>query len=346
MKRGMTWTGLATAAALVLSAVGLSTASAQQGKEKTYKFAVIAKLDANPVFKAARTGAIDAAKELGEQNKVKIEILWQCPTAKEDAQRQAQLIEQFTSQGVDGIAVSCSDAKVLTSAINAAVDKGIPVFTFDSDAPASKRLANFGLDDAEAGKIVAQQLVKAMGEKGVVAILAGNQNATNLQARVRGVKEELAKHKDIKIIDTYYHPETAAEAVAKVKSVQNTNPQITGWAMVGGWPLFTENALDGVYTSAKIISVDTLPAQLVYVRNQQVQALVGQDCYGWGYESVRMLLDKVHNGKDPKTAINHCKIDIVTKENVEEFTGLWEKWLGEKKPATSDKKEEKPAEKK
>lgn len=346
MKRGMTWTRLAATAALVLSAVGLSTASAQQGKEKTYKFAVIAKLDANPVFKAARTGANDAAKELGEKNKVKIEILWQCPTATEDAQRQAQLIEQFTSQGVDGIAVSCSDAKVLTSAINAAVEKGIPVFTFDSDAPQSKRLANFGLDDAEAGRIVAQQLVKAMGEKGEVAILAGNKNATNLQARVRGVKEELAKHKDIKIVETYYHAETPAEAAAKVQQVQNTNPKITGWAMVGGWPLFTQNALDGVYSSAKVISVDTLPNQLDYVRKGQVQALVGQDCYGWGYESVRMLLDKVHNGKDPKSAINHCKIDIVTKENVEEFSGLWEKWLGEKKPAATDKKEEKPADKK
>jgi ribose transport system substrate-binding protein len=342
----MNWSKLVAAAALVLGAVGLSSAAQQPAKaEKTYKFAVIAKLDANPVFKAARTGAVDAAKELGEKNHCKIEIIWQCPTAKEDAQRQAQLIEQFTSQGVDGIAVSCSDAKVLTSAINAAVEKGIPVFTFDSDAPQSKRLANFGLDDVEAGKIVAQQLVKAMGEKGVVAILAGNQNATNLQARVRGVKEELAKHKDIKILDTYYHPETAAEAVAKVKQVQNTNPTITGWAMIGGWPLFTENALDGVYSSAKIVSVDTLPAQLVYVRNQQVQALVGQDCYGWGYESVRMLLDKVHNGKNPKDAINHCKIDIVTKANVEEFTGLWEKWLGEKtkeaKPADT-----KPADKK
>jgi ribose transport system substrate-binding protein len=342
----MNWSKLVAAAALVLGAVGLSSAAQQPAKaEKTYKFAVIAKLDANPVFKAARTGAVDAAKELGEKNHCKIEIIWQCPTAKEDAQRQAQLIEQFTSLGVDGIAVSCSDAKVLTSAINAAVEKGIPVFTFDSDAPQSKRLANFGLDDVEAGKIVAQQLVKAMGEKGVVAILAGNQNATNLQARVRGVKEELAKHKDIKILDTYYHPETAAEAVAKVKQVQNTNPTITGWAMIGGWPLFTENALDGVYSSAKIVSVDTLPAQLVYVRNQQVQALVGQDCYGWGYESVRMLLDKVHNGKNPKDAINHCKIDIVTKANVEEFTGLWEKWLGEKtkeaKPADT-----KPADKK
>ena len=38
------------------------------------------------------------------------------------------------------------------------------------------------------------ELAKAMGEKGVVAILAGNQNAPNLQARVRGVKEQAKKY--------------------------------------------------------------------------------------------------------------------------------------------------------
>ena len=85
-------------------------------------------------------------------------------------------------------------------------------------------------------------------------------------------------------------------------------------------------------------------------------ALVGHD---WGARAVAnacglrpgiashmVMLSVGYGTNDPKQAINHCKIDIVTKENVEEFTGLWEKWLGEKKPAATDKKEEKPAEKK
>jgi ribose transport system substrate-binding protein len=317
-------------AAVAAAALAFSGVANAQGKgEKTYRFGVIAKSQGNPVFQAARTGAFDAGKELGEKNKVKIEIIWRTPN-NEDAQQQAQYLEQLVGQGVDGIAVSCSDAKVLTSAINNAVDKGVPVVTFDSDAPQSKRFACFGLNDFEAGKILGEQMVKVMGEKGTVAILAGNQNAPNLQARVRGVKEELAKHKDLKVIDTYYHAETAPEAAKTVQQVQNANPGITGWAMVGGWPLFTENALDGVYSSAKVVSVDTLPQELEYVRKGQVQALVGQDCYGWGYESVRLLLDKAHAGKTPASQMNYCKVDIVTKANVEEFSGLWDKWLGKK----------------
>ena len=175
-----------------------------------------------------------------------------------------------------------------------------------------------------------KELAREMGGKGTVAVLAGNQNATNLQARVKGVKDEAAAYKDIKVQDVFYHAETAADAVAKMQQVQTANPEITGWAMVGGWPLFTENALDGVYDKAKVVAVDTLPQQLEYVRKGQVQALIGQQCYGWGHETVTMLVNKLHENKTPEKVVNNFKLDVVTKENVEEFSGLWDKWLGKK----------------
>jgi ribose transport system substrate-binding protein len=316
--------GVAAAAAALAATVGPGSA------KKSYVIGVVAKSDSNPVFKAARTGAEDAARELSEKLGVEIRINWRTPVS-EDAQQQAQFIEQLASADVDGIAVSCSDAKILTGAINGAVDKGVAVCTFDSDAPDSKRFAYYGIDDVECGRTVGRELARELGDKGVVAILAGNQNATNLQARVRGVKEELAKHGGIKVKDTYYHGETAPEAVGKLQQVQNANPEITGWAMVGGWPLFTENALDGIYDKAKIVSVDTLPQQLKYVESGQVQVLVGQDCYGWGHESVRMIVDKVVSKKDPPKVINTFTLAKVTKQNVAEYKGLWDKWLGTKK---------------
>ncbi|MBY0312313.1 MAG: substrate-binding domain-containing protein [Phycisphaerales bacterium] len=326
-----------TVAALSLAAacVGASAlAFAPAPAKKSYEFGVIAKSQSNPVFQAARTGAMDAARDLAKKHGVDVKINWRTPN-NEDAQQQSQFLEQLASQGVNGISVSCSDGKVLKSAIDSAVGKGVEVVTFDSDSPDSKRFAYYGIDDVEAGREVMRQLAKAMGEKGTVAILAGNQNAPNLQARVRGVKEEAAKFKDIKIKDTYYHAETAAEAAAKVQQVQNANPDITGWAMVGGWPLFTKNALDGVYDKAKVVSVDHLPEQLGYVKNGQVQALIGQDCYGWGYRTVEMLFDKVHSNKKPEKVINNFKLQIVTKDNAAEYEGIWDKWLGKK---TEDKK--------
>jgi len=339
MNAGRTWAAKLGAGLIAAAGMMAGAAAAAGGKgaapdagdpAKGYVIGVVAKSQSNPVFQAARTGAEDAARDLSNKLGVEVKINWRTPNA-EDAQQQAQYVEQLVSAGVDGIAISCTDAKVLTGAINSAVDKGVPVVTFDSDAPQSKRFAYYGIDDVEAGRAVARELVKAMGESGVVAILAGNQNAPNLQARVRGVKEELGRHPGITVRDTYYHGETAPEAVAKLQQVQNANPDITGWAMVGGWPLFTENALDGVHERAKVVSVDTLPEQLKYVKKGQVQALVGQDCYGWGYQSVVMLVDKLHAKKDPPKVINTFQLQIVTADNVGEYEGLWEKWLGKKK---------------
>lgn len=325
--------GLAGFAAAVLatSVTVLASVSACSTEARTYEFGVIAKSSSNPVFQAARTGAEDAARDLEKSHPgVKVKINWRTPN-NEDAQQQAQYVEQLASQGVDGISVSCSDGNVLKGAIDSAVGKGVEVVTFDSDSPDSKRFAYYGIDDVEAGRAVMRELAKAMGDKGVVAILGGNANATNLQARIRGVEEELKKHPNIKLKDKYYHPETAAEAAQKVQTVQSANPDITGWAMVGGWPLFTKNALDGVYEHAKVVSVDHLPEQLTYVRNGQVQCLIGQDCYGWGYQTVMMLFDKVHSGKKPEKVINNFDLKVVTKDNVDEYAGLWDKWLGKKK---------------
>src|SRR5205814_1560595 len=144
------------------------------GKD-AYTFGLVAKSQNNPVFQAARVGAEQAAKDLGAKYGITIKIDWRTPN-EEDAQKQAEAIEQLVLSGADGIAVSCSDANKLTDAINSAVKNGVPVATFDSDAPASKRFVTFGVDDVKCGEEVMENLAKFMNGKGVVAILAGNQN--------------------------------------------------------------------------------------------------------------------------------------------------------------------------
>jgi len=306
-----------------------SSTSGNQGgaAREQYTIGVIAKSQSNPVFQAARTGAEEAARDLSEAHGIDVEVEWRTPNT-EDAQLQAQYLEQLASQGADGIAVSCSDAALLTGTINDAYERhGVEVVCFDSDAPESARFAYYGIDDVEAGRAVMRRLAEAMDGSGLVAILAGNQNAPNLQARVRGVKEEMANYPEIRLDQVYYHPETAPDAASMVQQVQASKPEIGGWAMVGGWPLFTENALDGVHERAKVVSVDHLPPQLEYVRDGQVQALIGQDCYGWGYRSVELLIDKLHFGKDPESVVSHFELQVVTQENVDEFEGIWDKWV-------------------
>jgi ribose transport system substrate-binding protein len=299
--------------------------AAAQGK-KNYTFGLIAKSQNNPVFQAARVGAEQAAKDLGAKNGVTVKIDWRTPN-EEDAQKQAEAIEQLVLAGADGIAVSCSDANKLTDAINSAVKSGVPVATFDSDAPASKRFVTFGVDDVKCGEQVMQELAKIMDGKGTVAILAGNQNAPNLQKRVQGVKNVAKEYPGIKIRDTYYHKETPQDAAAKVEQVMQANPEINGWAMVGGWPLFTDNALKWQPGTVKCVAVDALPPELAYLRSGHVQLLLAQQCYEWGYRSVEHLFNKVHFKKDPAAVKDVSPLVPVTREGADAFAKNWEKWL-------------------
>jgi len=316
-------------AALTVTSLLSLAAATGVAAEKTYTFGIVAKSNNNPVFQAAKTGAQDEAKALSEKHGVKIKIDWRTPN-EEDPQKQVEAVEALVNAGASGIAVSCSDANKLTDAINKAISNGVPVVTFDSDAPKTKRLTCFGTDDLECGKQVMDELAKAMGGKGVVAILAGNQNAPNLQKRVQGVREEAKKYPDIKILDAYYHKETPQDAAAKVEQVQQANPQITGWAMIGGWPLFTDNALKWAPGTVKCVAVDALPAELGYVKDGHVQVLLAQQVYEWGTKSVDELYEYVANNVKPP---NFVKADLipVTKENADEFGKNWDKWLGKAK---------------
>ena len=312
---------------LVLIGVALfASPNARAEGKKSYTLGLVAKSQNNPVFQAARVGAEQAAKDLAAKHGISIKVDWRTPN-EEDAQKQAEAIEQLVLAGADGIAVSCSDANKLTDAINSAVKNGVAVATFDSDAPASKRFVTFGIDDVKCGEQVMDELAKIMDGKGTIAILAGNQNAPNLQKRVQGVKNAATKYPGIKIRDTFYHKETPQDAAARVEQVMQSNPDITGWAMVGGWPLFTDNALKWQPGTVKCVSVDALPPELAYLRSGHVQLLLAQQVYEWGHRSVEHLINKLHLKKDPPNAKDVSALIPVTRDNVEEFARNWEKWL-------------------
>jgi ribose transport system substrate-binding protein len=304
------------------SAAALAAADAP----RTLTLGLIAKSQSNPVFQAARVGAEDAARELSESRHLDIRIDWRTPN-DEDAQKQAEAIEQLVLAGADGIAVSCSDANRLTDTINSAVKNGIPVVTFDSDAPDSLRFATYGIDDLECGRQLMHELARVMDGKGIVAVLAGSQNAPNLQRRVQGVRQEAATYPGITLRDVYYHKETPQDAAARVEQVMQANPDITGWAFIGGWPLFTENALKWQPGSVKCVSVDALPAELAYVRSGQVPVLLGQQCYEWGHKSVEILVDKIVSRKNPPEVKTISPLVVVTKDNVDAYAKNWEHWL-------------------
>ncbi len=305
-------------------APGGKTAGAKPAKKSEYKIVMIAKSNSNPVFSAAKRGAEDAAKEIGEKNGTKITIDWQTPN-DEDAIIQTQRISQAVNNGADAILVSCLDAAKLTSAINDAVDAKVPVMTFDSDAADSKRFAFYGADDEEAGAQVMKELAAVINGKGVVAILAGNPNSPNLQKRSKGAMDEAKKYPGIKVLGPFNHAETAQDATREVEKDMNAHPEITAWAMIGGWPLFSTSLQSLDPSKVKIVSVDALPQELGYVDKGIAPVLLAQPVYEWGHKSVEILMDKIMLGKDvPK--INKMDLIKVSKDNLGDWATTLQKW--------------------
>jgi ribose transport system substrate-binding protein len=334
MVRSVRWATLAAALTTAIACSGggdtksggdTQTAAAPKAAGRKFVIAMIAKSSNNPVFLAARTGAEAAAKEQSAKTGLDIQINWLTPP-QEDAQVQAQRIQQAVNDGANVILVSCSDAGKVTGAINDAVDRGVPVMTFDSDAPQSKRFAFYGVDDVKTGNLVMAELAKLMDGKGKIAILAGNQNAPNLQNRVKGVKEEAAKSPGIQILGTFNHTETPQDAAAEVTRVNNAYPDIQGWAMIGGWALFTPSLVNDLDpTKMKIASVDALGSQLVYVEKDIAPVLLAQPVYQWGYVSVNTIIDKVVSKKDVPTTIP-MELVRVTKANLGEWARQLKAW--------------------
>jgi ribose transport system substrate-binding protein len=128
-------------------------------------------------------------------------------------------------------------------------------------------------------------------------------------------------------VDIFYHKETPQDAVAKIEQVMQANPDITGWGLLGGWPLFTDNALKWPAGTVKCVSIDALPQQLGYVRSGHVQLLLGQDVYGYGRLAVESLVNQLLLKKSPPQPIANTALIPVTRANVEAIAKNWEAWL-------------------
>lgn len=291
--------------------------------KKTIVITMIAKSSANPVFISAKTGAIKTAEALSEKySKLNVVIDWRTPE-NESASEQAQIIRDVVKNGSKAIIVSCSDEDTLTQAINYAVDNGIPVMTFDSDAPKSKRFAFYGPDDLEMGKKLMNELAGLINGSGKIAILGGNKMANNLQERVKGIMEAYANYPNLEIVGTYYHPETEADAIAVMNEVLKSYPDVRGFIMVGSWAFFGEKLKSIIEPGKiKIVAVDALPVQLEYIKKNYVQVLLGQPTFTWGEISVETVIDKIYLNKKVNEIIRLNTIPV-TIENL----GGWSRQL-------------------
>lgn len=301
---------------------------ASAGKKK-YRIAMIPKMLSNDVFNYGRIGAEKTAAEIMKKENVHIEIVWQAPAQSNPAQ-QATIVETLADQNVSGISVSVDEANTLTKAIKYAAEKGVPVMTFDSDAPGSKRKCFYGTDDLECGEKLAHYLGNLI-KKGKVIIQTGT-DAPNLANRVKGAQDCFKAHfPEIQVVQVYKCNDDLQLAIQQLAGAVSTYPDLAGMVLVGGWAVFGDKGLDAVDPAkVKVVSCDALPKGWQYLENGKVAMLLAQDLWGWGEQSVRLLKD-LADGKPVQAGADgriNGKLEEITKDNLEAFKKTWAERYG------------------
>jgi ribose transport system substrate-binding protein len=283
----------------------------------------------NEVFNYGRIGAEKTAKEIEAKENCTIEIVWQAPAQSNPAQ-QASIVRTLASQGISGISVSVDEANTLTGAIDDAAARGVPVMTFDSDAPGSKRKVFYGTDDLECGEKLGHYLGTLI-TKGKVIIQTGT-DAPNLANRVKGAQDCFKAHfPGIEVVQIYKCNDDLQKAIQQIAGAVSTYPDLAGMVLVGGWAVFGDKGLDAVDPSkTKVVSCDALPKGWQYLENGKASMLLAQDLWGWGEQSVRLLKD-LADGKPVQAGADgriNGKLEPVTKDNLEAFKKQWAERFG------------------
>ena len=283
----------------------------------------------NPVFEIGKDGADEEGRRAdqgrADPGQDRLRGLGQVRHGRAGA-----VIEDVIAKGVDAIGVSCNDPTGCEDPIKKALDARIDVMTWDSDSPESGRFTYLGVDNYEGGKAAADLLVKAMGETGKVALLTGVPGAFNLEERIRGFKDGVKDYPGIEIVTTVACDDDINKGVQVVEETMQAHPDLNGWFFVGLWPLFAEKGSMKLWEEAtaagklKNVVFDTLPVELEYVQDGMISGLVGQKYWGWGYDTVQMIYDKIVNGKEYETFTN-SGMDLVDKCNVDVMAEMWEK---------------------
>lgn len=289
---------------------------------KRYSIAVIPKALDNPVFYYAHYGAETRARELGD-----VDVIWTASTTS-DASVEAQVLSGLIARHVDAMAVDANAPQPLVAPINEAVAKGITVITWDSDVPGSKRRLFYGVDSYKMGQSLAEQTIKFMGTKGTVILVSGGPGATNLNARLKGATDTLAKYPGVKTIGPFFDYDDLVKAQVLMNNLLVSHPDAGAILNVAAVALFGKmSALPAVIKNkgkVKIIASDTLAPELPFVADGYVQALVGQDYWGWGYQTVSILHNLLANPNCHYPELVPQSMPVVTAANVKDWMAKWE----------------------
>jgi len=266
------------ATVLVAGLMGVATAQAQD--KPTMAFVANG---ASDFWKAAEAGMKKAQGELPDYT-----LEFKYPDQSSVAVQQS-LMDNLATAGVKAIMVSAVDPKA-TDVLNKIAGE-TALFTTDSDAPQSKRIAYIGSSNEDAGKQAAEIAKKAMPNGGKCMGFVGLLDADNYKGRAKGFTEGLAGTK-ITLVDTKGDNIDQTRAKANVSDVLAANPDIN--CMVGFYSYNTPRIYEALKDAGKlgqitVVGFDDDPITLGGVKEGSIAGTVVQQPFEWAYQGFKLM---------------------------------------------------------
>jgi len=279
---------------------------------------IVVPVDENedPLWYQVKAGARTIAHEIRE---VEMETQWVVPKSW-DTTDQITVMEQLIAKKVDGIALAPVDPDTLSKVIDKAVDSGIPVVTFNTDAPESRRMCFVGQDSLTAGRVVGALMGEFLNREGKVAIITGFRRTLGHRQRLQGFKEQIQKYfPNIEIIGIYENHDKPKEAYSIGQKVLKSCPDLGGIYITAGGPFGAGYAVRdaGKGGMVKLICFDLLKETVQLIREGIVQASIQQDPFFQGYESVRILHNYLLINRKPSEEFVFTNLTIACQGNIE-----------------------------
>jgi ribose transport system substrate-binding protein len=290
-----------------------------------------------PYWQAAGAGFSNAAAQM------KVLSDFQGPqTYDNKAERDA--LDAAVQKKATGILLAVTDAALLKDSVDKAIAAGIPVITIDSDAPASKRLFFIGTNNYQVGVTGGQRLAQELKDKGNVVVFTMPEQP-NLQDRLRGYRDALERHPEIKItrvVDIQGDPRIAFDTTTQIigKEKDKVDAFVCLEAQSGKE---VAGVLNSYHVTGKVVmAMDTDPETLDWIQKGGIAATIAQKPYTMAFVGLQML-DNLYHHKPPSLDTDWSKdsfapipsfVDtgsaLIDKSNVQAF-------LDAKKSLTSGK---------
>lgn len=277
--------------------------------------AVIPKGTTHVFWKAVESGAREAERELG------VTVEWKGPLAENDRAQQIQLVEQFVSRKVAGIAIAPLDHQALVAPIALATRAKLPVVIFDSDldGTAGTDFASFvATDNLAGGKLGGETLVELLGGSGKAVLLRYQVGSASTDARERGFLDAVNGKLEV-LVDNRYAGATAGEAKDAALNLLERLKEANGVfcsneSATMGMLLALRQA--GLAGKVRFVGFDASPPLVQALAQGEIDALVVQNPKKMGYLATKTLVAAIR-GEHVEPRID-TGVVVATRANMQD----------------------------